>query len=59
MLSELLHQVLPHRPHAGSLAVNVHGDGEEEEGELDAAEGEKHRLGPIGVEPFVEEKGED
>lgn len=37
--SESLHQAFANCPHAGPLAINVHGDGHEQEEDLDAANG--------------------
>ena len=41
---EFLHQVLPHRPHPCSLAVNVHWHRGQEAHHLDAAYGQENLL---------------
>lgn len=57
--SKLLHQILTHSPHACTLAIDVHWDGEEQTAQLNAANGEEDLLGAVGIEPAVEEEGED
>jgi len=56
---ELLHQVLPHGPHARPLAVDVHRDRRQQTRHLDASNGDEHLLRAVGLEPAVEEEGED
>jgi hypothetical protein len=56
---ELLHQILPHGPHARPLAVDVHRDRRQQTRHLDASNGDEHLLRAVGLEPAVEEEGED
>lgn len=56
---KLLHELLTHRPHARSLAVNVHGYRSEKARDLDAANDQKDRLWAVGFQPVGEEEGED
>jgi len=59
IILKLLHQILPHRPHAGSFPINVHWNRREQQTELNAAQGEKHSFRAVGLKPVVEEEGED
>ena len=56
---EPLYHVPARGPHTRALAVYVHGDGGEQTGDLDAADGEEDVLGAGGLEPVGEEEGED
>ena len=58
ILSELLHQVPPHSPHACPLAIYVHRDRSQQTGNLDAPNGQKHILRAIRLQPVVEEERE-
>jgi len=50
-ISEPLHEVLAHCPHASALSKNVHGDGEKKENKLNDANPNKYRLGTIIGQP--------
>lgn len=54
---EFLHQVLPNCPHASPFPIYVHRNGSQETGDLDAAYNHEGFLGPIVIEPIVEEEG--
>ncbi len=56
---ELLHEVHSHRPHACPLAVDVHGDRGQQDDELDDADPDENRLGPVVLEPPGDEEAED
>jgi hypothetical protein len=57
--SELLHQVLPHGPHARPLPENVHGNRKHQTAQLDAAKSKENLLRAVGFEPAIEEERED
>ena len=56
---ELLHQILPDRPHPRPLAVYIHRHRKGQRGQLDAANGEEDLFGSVRLEPFGEEERED
>ena len=51
-----LHQVTPNRPHACSLAVNVHGNAKQQTAHLDGANGDENAFAAVGLEPVREEE---
>lgn len=53
--SEFLHHVLPDGPHASSLPVNIHGNGEEKTGQLNTSDGKKNVFSSVLFEPMSEE----
>lgn len=53
---EFLHQVLSRGPHSSPLAVDVHWHCSEQTGQLNAANSYKDPLGPVGLEPTVDEE---
>jgi hypothetical protein len=56
---ELLHEVLPDRPHARTLAVNVHGNRKQHATELYTADSDESILGTAGRKPVGEEQREN
>lgn len=56
---ELLHKIHSHRPHARPLAVYIHGDGRQQDDELDDSDPGEDRLGPVALEPPRHEEAED
>ena len=59
MRLELLHHILPHRPHTSPLPVYVHGYRGEQARNLYASHRQEHFLRAVGLEPTGEEEGED
>lgn len=58
-LLELLHQVLPNRPHPCPLPVYVHRNRAEQTEDLYAPDDHERVFAPFGVQPFVEEQAKD
>lgn len=56
---EFLHQILPDRPHPRPFAVNVHWDGRQQAGQLDASNSNERVFCPVSSKPAIEEEGED
>lgn len=55
---ELLHQILAHGPHASPLPVNIHGNREETQDELDDAEPDVHGPWTVVGHPVGDEQAE-
>jgi hypothetical protein len=55
LTSELLHQVLPDRPHPRSFAIDIHGYREEHASELNAANSKKRLLRTASFQPVGKE----
>lgn len=56
---EPFHQVPPHGPHPGSFAVYVHGYGCQQASQLNGADDLEDAFRAVGLEPVVEEEGEN
>jgi len=56
---KLFHQIPPDRPHPRPLPIHVHRNRKEQNRQLYTSEREEDILGPVGLEPGVEEEGED
>lgn len=58
-ISELLHQIHPHRPHARPLPINIHRNRSQQDNQLNNSNPDKNSLRPVVLQPPGDEKAKD